>query len=59
MDNIQREKLNKIILLAKDIKCETDDKVCHLLSDQIVAIVESLVIKLNLEDLEKKDKSNE
>jgi hypothetical protein len=43
MDNIQIEKLNKIILLAKDIKRETDDKSCHIIADQILAIVENLL----------------
>jgi hypothetical protein len=43
MDNIQVEKLNKIINLAKDIKCETDDRSCWFIANQIVAIVENLL----------------
>ena len=43
MDNIQIEKLNKIMFLAKDIKCEIDDKSCHIIADQILAIVENLM----------------
>jgi hypothetical protein len=43
MDEILVEKLNKVIYLAKDIKRETDDKSCHIIADQILAIVENLL----------------